>query len=129
MTGLMVALALAFGVVATSIVAFAQRPTPPPRVAAVLATSSAAAYSPRVSALQQGLRDLGYAEGRDLALDVHAWGGGDPQLAHLAAALVDAKPAVIVAESNSAILVLKHATVVSRVVWKREMAHSSGGEV
>ena len=108
MAQLLFALTFGITVFAMPIVAFAQRATIPPRVAVVLATSTPMS-SPRLVALQQGLRDLGYLERQNVVLEVHAWVGAD-KLADLAAALVQSNPAVIVAESNSAIVALKGAT-------------------
>jgi putative ABC transport system substrate-binding protein len=98
----------ALGTAATPLVAGAQRPTMPPRVAVVLSTSTVAASS-RLAAFQQGLSDLGYVDGRSVTVDARSW-LGEARLADLAAELVRSSPAVIVAEGNPALAALKQAT-------------------
>jgi ABC-type uncharacterized transport system substrate-binding protein len=61
-----------------------------------LSSSSAAAYATRVEALKAGLRDLGYAEGRNLVIEFRWAEGKYEQLPALAAELVGLKVDVIV---------------------------------
>jgi putative ABC transport system substrate-binding protein len=78
----------------------------PPRIAVVLSTAD----SRRPAALQEGLRPLGYVEGRNITIDARSWAGVSRPLADLAAEVVASRPAVIVTEGNPAILALKQAT-------------------
>ena len=94
--------------------AYAQ-PATLPRVAVVMATSPPAS-SARIVAFQQGLRELGYTEGRNVVLDLHSWSSANRPLADLARELVQGNPTVIVAESNQAILALKGATLTVPIV-------------
>jgi len=103
------ALIAALGNLVTPFPAYAQRATPPPRVAVVLSTSSAAA-SVRLSAFQQGLTELGYVDGQNVVIDARSWLREVRPLADLAADLVRLSPAVIVAEGNPALVALKQAT-------------------
>ncbi|HEV8721905.1 MAG TPA: ABC transporter substrate-binding protein [Candidatus Binatia bacterium] len=61
-------------------------------------------------ALLQGLRELGYAEGKNIAIEYRSADGQLERLPELAAELVRLKVDVIVASSNSAIIALKKAT-------------------
>jgi putative ABC transport system substrate-binding protein len=69
----------------------------------------------RIAAFQGGLRELGYTDGRNVAVEVLSW-GGQQALAAGAAELVRSSPAVIVAESNAAVLALKQATSIVPIV-------------
>src|SRR5689334_19293995 len=65
----------------------------------VLESSSPATGGYRIDAFRRGLRDLGYVEGRDLALELR-WGNGDVgALPGLATELVRAQVDVILAGS------------------------------
>jgi putative tryptophan/tyrosine transport system substrate-binding protein len=56
-----------------------------------------------LDALRQGLRDRGYGEGRNLAVEAH-WGDGVPEkIAQLAPRIVASRPEVIVAQGPTAI--------------------------
>jgi putative tryptophan/tyrosine transport system substrate-binding protein len=63
----------------------------------------------RVAALRQGLRELGWIEGRNLYIDYH-WTGGnaDAVRAHVAK-VVETKPDLIVAESGMALAAMRQA--------------------
>ena len=108
-------LTVACGVLAVPLAAGTQEAKPPPRVAAVLSTSAPVAAL-RLTALRQGLRELGYVEGRDVVIDTHAWYDESRPLPELAAELVRRRPAVIVAEGNPPVLALKNATTTVPIV-------------
>ena len=55
-------------ILATVHLAMAQQPTKIPRIG-YLSTTSASANSPRVKPFQDGLRELGYVEGKTLSLN------------------------------------------------------------
>jgi putative ABC transport system substrate-binding protein len=115
--GALRALRLAVAIVAL-VPAFAARPqgvVAPPRVAVVISTSALAAAE-RLAAFRAGLSELGYAEGRNVAIDTHAWYAESRPLSELAAELVRQKPAAIVAEGNPAVLALKSATTTVPIV-------------
>jgi putative tryptophan/tyrosine transport system substrate-binding protein len=65
---------------------------------------------PWVEALQQGLRDLGYAEGRNLVWEFRSTDGSLDQLPRFAEELVRLKVDVIVASASSAAIAAKGAT-------------------
>lgn len=70
-----------------------------PRVA-FLGLSNASAYAPFVGAFLQGLRELGYEDGRNLQIEYRWADGHDERLPELAAQLVALKPAVIVTHAT-----------------------------
>ena len=65
--------------------------------------------------IQQGLRDLGYFEGRDIIIDYRYTDGHEERLAALVAELIDAKVAII----------LSPGTIVTRAVKKAATTNSS----
>jgi putative ABC transport system substrate-binding protein len=72
-------------------------------------TLGVAPGSPLVESFRQGLRDLGYQEGRDLALDFRYAQGRSEALPSLAAQLVSDRVDVIVTESNAAAVAARDA--------------------
>jgi putative ABC transport system substrate-binding protein len=84
----------------------AQQPSKVARVG-YLAAVSAAADTPRLKAFQQGLRDLGYIEGRTIFIDYrHESGGFDRLPAHVAD-LVALKPDILVTVTTNAAVAAK----------------------
>ena len=79
-------------------------------VIGLLSPISAAAAARNVEALRTGLRDLGYSEGRNIALETRYADGAIERLPALATELVALKPAVIVAGSPAAALAVRDAT-------------------
>ena len=71
---------------------------------------------PQIDAFIQGLRDLGYVEGQNLALELKLAHGRMEQLPELAAELVRWKPDVIVAAANVGGLAARKATATIPVV-------------
>jgi len=86
-----IALTFAFG----GVVATAQQPGKVPRIG-YLTGSSDSAIAYRTEALRQGLRDLGYVEGKNIVLDWRYADGKPDRLPSLAAELVRLKVDVIV---------------------------------
>ncbi len=74
-------------------------------------SSGSIAASPHLlAAFRQGLRDLGYAEGQNITLELRASEGKTERLADLAAELVHLKPEVIVTTGTPAPLAVRQAT-------------------
>jgi putative ABC transport system substrate-binding protein len=69
-----------------------------------------------VDGLRQGLRDLGWVEGRNIAIEVRFAEGKTDQLARLAAELVRLKMDLIVTSTTPAALAAKHATTTIPIV-------------
>src|SRR5215471_21467006 len=66
--------------------------------------------TPRVEALQKGLQELGWTEGRNIHLD-YRWTAGDVDKAQLfAKEIIDLKPDVIVVHSSPAVAALRRLT-------------------
>jgi putative ABC transport system substrate-binding protein len=78
-----------------------------PRVAVLLAAIPA--QSPDAQQFRQGLRELGYAEGRDVIVEWRSADGDYARLSSLLAETVDSKPDVIVVEGTAAAVKVKQA--------------------
>ena len=76
----------------------------------ILSPLSEAAAAHNIREFRKGLRDLGYVEGRNIALELRYSDGNPARLPELAAALVALKPDVIVVGSSSGILAASKAT-------------------
>ena len=96
-------------VVAWPLAARAQQSSGLPLIG-ILSPQSAATAAPNVEALRSGLHDLGYLEGRNIAIDLRYANGDLGRISKLAAELVALKPAAIVAGSEPAILAVRNAT-------------------
>src|SRR4051794_36100391 len=86
----------------------AQQSASPPRVGVLLVTSSL--NSKEAVAFRQGLRDRGYTEGRDVAVEWRSADGDYKKLPALAADLVQRKVDVIVVDTTPGTQAVKHAT-------------------
>lgn len=84
----------------------------PPRSSKVgyLQATARANVAHLVDALRQGLRELGYVEGKSVVLEIRAAEGESERLPELARELVRLKPDVIVATSDPAIAAVKRET-------------------
>jgi putative ABC transport system substrate-binding protein len=91
-----------FGAVAAMPLAARAQPIRP--LVAVLSPLSAPAFARNLNALRVGFRDLDYAEGRNLSIEIRHANGSVAQLPSLAAELIGLKPDVIVAGSVPAIV-------------------------
>jgi putative tryptophan/tyrosine transport system substrate-binding protein len=102
-------LAVALGALlfALSFPAEAQQPTKVPRIG-VLRTGSHS--DPLIDAFRQGLRELGYIEGKNVFVEYRWAEGKNERLAELAAELVRLKVDVIIAAGPGPILAAKQAT-------------------
>ena len=100
---------LIVAVVVVTAMAEAQQPTKIPRIG-FLGTSSPSAISVRVEGFRQGLRENGYVEGQNIAIE-YRWAEGKlDRLPNLAAELVSHKVDIIVTHGDAAIRALKQAT-------------------
>ena len=109
--------AVAGAVVAAPFAAFAQQPSPILRRIGFLSSESASNEAQRLGALQAGLRDLGYIEGKNIAIEVRWAEGKYERLPALASELVSLKPGAIVASGTKASLALKNATRTIPIVF------------
>ncbi len=77
---------------------------------------SAARNRRYLEALRQGLRDLGWVEGQDIAIEVRFAEGKTDQLPSLAAELVRLRVDIIITSTTPAALAAKHATTTIPIV-------------
>jgi len=82
-----------------------------------LAAVSLAADTPRLQAFKQGLRELGYVEGRDVIIDYRHEDRALDRLPALAAELVAMKPDVLVGVTTNAAIAMKGAAGTLPVVF------------
>jgi putative tryptophan/tyrosine transport system substrate-binding protein len=87
----------------------AQQPTKVPRIG-YLSNADPATDSARAEGLRVALREFGYIEGQNIAIEYRSAEEKFDRLPELAAELVRLKVDVIVASSNAAIIALKQAT-------------------
>jgi putative ABC transport system substrate-binding protein len=105
-------LALAFGSLVALRAAEAQQPVKVHRIGVLMFTSSPFA----IEEIRQGLRELGYVEGRNLVLEVRSAEGRRERLDDLAAELVRLPVDLIVAHTTGGVLAAKHATTTLPIV-------------
>jgi putative tryptophan/tyrosine transport system substrate-binding protein len=104
------------GAAAWPLAARAQQPALP--VVGYLHTGSSEAFAPLVSAFRKGLGEVGYVEGRSVALEFRFANNQAERLPELAADLVHRQAGVIVAAGNpDAALVVKAATATVPIVF------------
>jgi putative ABC transport system substrate-binding protein len=96
-------------ILATIHLAEAQQPKKVPRIGVLIALSPSA-ISDRTEAFRQGLRELGYLEGKDIVIEYRSAEGKFDRLPHLAAELVRLKVDVIVTGGPTATRPAKEAT-------------------
>ena len=102
-------LSLCTWLLALCAIAEAQQPAKDPRIG-YLSAASASFQSFRVEAFVQGLRDLGYVEGKNIVIEYRYAEGKHDRLPALAAELVRLNVDVIVAGGNTVIPPVKEAT-------------------
>jgi ABC-type uncharacterized transport system substrate-binding protein len=100
---------------AVALIAEAQQPKKVPRIGFLFATFASAQES-RVEAFKQGLRDLGYIEGRNITIEYRYAEGKLDRLPALAAELVGLKVDVIVTGGPQATRPAKKATATIPIV-------------
>src|SRR5262245_15178924 len=102
------------GAVAWPLAARAQQPMP---VVGLLLGSSAAVLGPQIAAFHEGLRQAGFAEGRNVAVQYRYTEGQLDRFPALASELVDRGVAVIVAGTPTGALAAKQATRTIPIVF------------
>ena len=86
------------------------QPARPLRVAWVT-TERKDMASPNLEALRGGLRDLGYAEGRNLAIESWSGDGSGQRVEQMAGEIVQSRPDIVVAAGGLALFPLVHAGI------------------
>jgi putative ABC transport system substrate-binding protein len=105
---------VAGGLLAAPLAAAAQEPTA--AHIGMLSLASPESMRPLLGAFRQGMRELGYNEGRNLTIEVRYAAGRAERLPALAAELVGLRVAVIVAGSSQAVSAVQRATTVVPIV-------------
>src|SRR5947208_9776425 len=108
--------AIAFTFVFGGAVIHAQQAKKVPRIG-VLSAPSPSFFSTRLSAFLEGLRDLGYVEGKNITIEYRYAEGKLDRLPHLAAELVHLKVDVILTAGEFATLAAKNATRTIPIVF------------
>jgi putative ABC transport system substrate-binding protein len=93
----------------------AQQPSMP--VIGFLGSDSPDLYADRLRAFRQGLKETGFVDGQNLAIEYRWAQGRNDQLPGLAADLVRGRMAVIVASTTPSVLALKAATTTIPIVF------------
>jgi putative ABC transport system substrate-binding protein len=106
---------ITFVLVVGVVVAHAQQPKKVPQVG-FLGSASPSAVSARIEALRQGLRELGYVEGKNIVIEQRYAEGKFDRLNELAAELVHLKVDVIVTVGPAATRPAKKATATIPIV-------------
>jgi putative tryptophan/tyrosine transport system substrate-binding protein len=113
------AVALSVMLLALSYSASAQQSTKIPRIGFVSNTSPSA-VAPRLDAFRQGLRELGYLEGKNIVIEYRHSEGKSDRLAGLVAELVRLKIDVIVTSGPSVTRAAKKTTSAIPIVFAQE---------
>jgi len=111
--------ALGAMLLALSFPAEAQQPGKVYRIGILAGSSQALYWQPRHEAFQQGLRELGYVEGKNVIMEYRSAEGNVALLPELAAELVRSKVDIIVAAGSgyAGILAAKNATTTIPIVF------------
>ena len=110
-------LALCSMLLAPRFPAQAQQPKKVPRVGLLISASTAVA-APWIDAFRQGLRELGYVEGKNIILEIRGGEAKPDRLPDLAAELVRLKVDIIVAGESDAAHAVKKATSTIPIVMR-----------
>jgi putative ABC transport system substrate-binding protein len=94
----------------------AQQPTRIPRIGYVSGTGDATNQGPYVEALRQGLRDLGYVEGKNFVIEYRGAEGKSDRMASLVTDLVELKVDVLVVPTTETSGTAKQATKTMPIV-------------
>ena len=104
---------------AVAVIAEAQRPTKIPRIV-YLGGASLSAIPERIEAFRQGLRELGYVEGKNIVIEWRWAEGKLDRLPDLAAELVRLKVDIIVSAGPAVTPPLKEATKTIPIVMAQD---------
>jgi putative tryptophan/tyrosine transport system substrate-binding protein len=94
----------------------AQQPAKVPRIG-FLGAASASALTRRLDAFRQGLREVGYFEGKNIAIEYRYADGKAERVPELAAELVALNPDVIVTYQTPSVLAVKKASATIPIVF------------
>jgi putative ABC transport system substrate-binding protein len=106
---------LILSLLAAPLTSTAQQAANGPRLG-LLIPGSSSAFAPRIEAFRQGLRDLGYVEGRNIAIEYRFAEGQADRLPALVAELIRLKVDIMVIDGTAAIRAAQHATTTIPIV-------------
>jgi putative ABC transport system substrate-binding protein len=95
----------------------AQQPAEVPSIGLLTGASTTVA-GPWIDTFRQGLRELGYIEGKNIILEIRGGEARPDRLAHLASELTDLKVDIIVTGGNAATHAVKEATKTIPIVMR-----------
>jgi putative tryptophan/tyrosine transport system substrate-binding protein len=121
-------LALCSMLLAPRFPAQAQQPKKTPRIG-LLTTASTAEAATWIDAFRQGLRELGYVEGKNIVLEIRGGGAKRDRLSDLAAELVRLKVDIVVAGGGDATHAVKEATSTIPIVMRYDRDPVKAGVV
>jgi putative tryptophan/tyrosine transport system substrate-binding protein len=101
---------LLIGLALASLAEAQQKPLKAPRIGYVSGTGDPSNPGPYVEALRQGLRDLGYIDGKNIAIEYRGAEGKLERVPNIINELVNLEVDVLVVPIRSAIFAAKHAT-------------------
>jgi putative ABC transport system substrate-binding protein len=110
---------IAFMLMVGGVVAHAQQPAKIPRVV-YLSVGTASSMAPRVDSFRRGLRDLGYAEGKNIVVESRFSDGKVDRLSALVTEIIQLKVDVIVSAGPSVTRPLKTATSTIPIVMTQD---------
>jgi len=120
--------AIAFTFAFGGVVATAQQPTKIPRIG-YLTAASLSSVAARIEAFRQGLRELGYVEGKNIVIEWRSAEGKFDRLPALAAELVRLKVDIIVSSGPAPTRAAKEATSTIPIVMAQDIDPVGSGFV
>jgi len=101
---------------AVAVIAEAQQPTKIPRIGYISGTGNETNQGPYVEALRQGLRELGYIEGKNFTIEYRGAEGKTDRIPSLAVELIERQVNVLIVATLPAILAAKQATKTTPII-------------
>jgi putative tryptophan/tyrosine transport system substrate-binding protein len=101
---------------AVAVITEASQPTKIPQIG-VLEPATSASISARIEAFRQGLRELGYVEGKNITIEYRYADGKSERIPDLAAELVNLKVDIIVTSQTPTVLAIKKVSSTMPIVF------------
>jgi len=101
---------------AVAVITEAQQPTKIPRIGYISGTGNETNQGPYVEALRQGLRELGYIEGKNFTIEYRGAEGKTDRIPSLTIDLIESQVNVLIVATLPAILAAKQATKATPII-------------
>ena len=101
---------------AVAVITEAQQPTKIPRIGYISGTGNETNQGPYVEALRQGLRELGYIEGKNFTIEYRGAEGKTDRIPSLTVDLIESQVNVLIVATLPAILAAKQATKTTPII-------------